>query len=225
MPRKSRQTRPRSRTDRQAEPSAYDRTTITIPRQLKARMKAAGERVNWSAVASEAFEAWLSGHANKEQPMPELPDKDDAIERLRRLKNEPEARHGGSTGRAYVLGQHWAMADAHPVELQRLEEFCAGPLLDGTWEDLKTRFSDRRKVKKLFRDFTAWVLGHKDRLHSTEEAKLYPADVEQVRRQAKPFWEERVGVEVIPGKDYGPEFLSDFSAGALAFWDEAKEQL
>jgi hypothetical protein len=31
------------------------RTTITVPADLKIRMNALGDRVNWSAVASEAF--------------------------------------------------------------------------------------------------------------------------------------------------------------------------
>ena len=220
MARKSRFGRPRNR----AERSGYARTTITIPRDLKDRMESAGARVNWSAVASEAFENWLSEHAEKEPTMPELPDKDDAIERLRRLKNQPDSAHG-ATGRAFVLGQHWAMADAHPVELERLEEFCRAHGIDSPSAEWKAQFSDRRKVKELFREFTLWILGHKERLRSTAEAKLYPADIEQVRRQMKPFWEERVGVHLIPGRDYGPEFLSDFSAGALAFWDEAKGQL
>jgi hypothetical protein len=35
------------------------RTTITVPAELKARMNAVDEKVNWSAVASQAFEQKL----------------------------------------------------------------------------------------------------------------------------------------------------------------------
>jgi hypothetical protein len=38
----------------------HARTTITVPADLKARMEAVGEPVNWSAIACQAFEQGLA---------------------------------------------------------------------------------------------------------------------------------------------------------------------
>lgn len=225
MPRKHRQSRPRRRAKRPANQPAYARTTITVPRKLKARMEEVGGRVNWSAVASEAFESRLSELEVPETTMPELPDRDDALERLRRLKNEPESPRQGTSGRAYLLGKRWAMADAHPNELQRLHEFCHRSGFNPPLGKWKTGFHDRREVKQLFRDLTLSILGYKDRASSIAEARLYPADIEEVRDQMKPFWEERVGVTLDLRYRHGPEFLRDFTQGAIDFWQEAKEYL
>src|SRR5688572_30579385 len=104
MPRDSRQSRSRSPATAGARQPPYARTTITIPGELKARMEEVGSRVNWSAIASQAFEFRLSELEQKEPPVPEMPDKDDALARLRGLKNEPESQDKRRSGRAYLLG-------------------------------------------------------------------------------------------------------------------------
>lgn len=196
----------------------YVRTTITIPGELKARMEAVGSRVNWSAVASQAFENRLSEIELQEPPMPEIPDKDDALARLRRLKNVPESQDRQRSGRAYQLGKRWAMADAHPNELSRLEEFCQRRAINRPLAQWPAEFHDRRTVNRLFRELTLSILGH-DRL----------TDAHRARAEAQPFWEQRVGVVLDPAqREPGlgdPEFLSGFTQGALEFWEEVKGQL
>src|SRR6187397_3093296 len=98
---------------RRDDEQGFVRTTISVPAPLKARM----ERVaaNWSAVASEAFEQYLKRHGLREVAMSE----DEAIQRLRKLK---EQGPGGADGPAAV-GRRWAMADAHPDELERLRRY------------------------------------------------------------------------------------------------------
>lgn len=218
MPRDSRQSRSRSPATPGARQSPYARTTITIPGELKARMEEVGSRVNWSAVASQAFEFRLSELEQKEPRVPEMPNKDDALERLRRLKNEPESQDRRKSGLAYLFGRHWAMADAHPSELERLEEFCRRNEINRPVEQWKIEFHDRQAVNRLFRELTLSILGC-DRL----------GDVNRAGARITPFWEQRVGVMMDPAQRprelSGPEFLSGFTQGALDFWEEVKDQL
>ena len=107
------------------KPIGYVRTTITVPHQLKRRMQRV-RTVNWSAVACQAFEATLSELSKRpgERTMPETPSMDDAFERLRRLKNLPEASENPQDFQdGFQWGRHWAMATATPQELRRLEAF------------------------------------------------------------------------------------------------------
>src|SRR4051812_38767045 len=103
---------------RRNDEQGFVRTTISVPAGLKRRM----DRVaaNWSAVASRAFEQHLEEQQKQEVPMSE----EDAIQRLRRLKEagDAAARAGDP---AYDVGRRWAMTDAHPAELARLDGFFA----------------------------------------------------------------------------------------------------
>ena len=201
-----------------AQPRPYIRTTITVPPELKARMEAVGSQINWSAVACEAFEARLASHMPEEPPMPELPKREDAVDRLRRLKNQPESTGRRHASRAFLLGKHWAMSDAHPNELARLEAFCRQYEVNRPVGDWKISLHDRGAFKKLFRELTLSILGF-DRL----------ADVDRARAEMQPFWEQRVGVVFdrtqAPGAPPDPEFVSGFTQGALEFWEDVKRDV
>lgn len=150
--------------------------------------------------------------------MPEMPNQDDAIARLKGLKNEPESQDRRTAGRAYLLGKRWAMADAHPNELQRLEEFCRRNEINRPVEQWKVEFHDRKAVNRLFRELTLRILGYNR-----------TADVNRARAEVQPFWEQRVGVFIDPAEREpglrGPEFLSGFTQGALDFWEDVKDRL
>lgn len=220
MPKKSRSLpshQPPSRHQVQV-PLPYARTTITIPAPLKARMEAVGGQVNWSAVASEAFEKRLSELEQKAFPMTDMPNKDDALARLRSLKNKPEGQLRQRSDRAFQLGQRWAMADAHPNELKRLEEFCEQTAIHQPFDQWKTEAHDRRGVKRVFRELTLKILGY-DHL----------ADMQSVRHEAAAFWQQRVGLPA-DARQRDPEwndamFLSGFAQGALEFWTDVKNDL
>ncbi|RPI91022.1 MAG: hypothetical protein EHM42_00445 [Planctomycetaceae bacterium] len=201
----------------QGSPLPYVRTTITIPGELKGRMERIGDRVNWSAIASKAFEAHLSQVSPLEPPMPELPDKDDAIARLKNLKNQPEHAAQRMASRSYQLGKRWAMADAHPNELGRLETFCRRSAIDRPVDQWKVDIHERGAFKRLFREMTLSILGY-DQL----------TDPEVLRREFKPFWEQRVGIS-LEASDRSempdPLFVSEFAQGSLDFWREIKGQL
>jgi hypothetical protein len=93
--------------------SKHARTTITVPADLKARMEAIDQEVNWSALACQAFEERLAeivktkGNATMEE----------AIARLRASKRRLESRQY-QDGRG--AGDRWAKDSAEAEELTRL---------------------------------------------------------------------------------------------------------
>jgi hypothetical protein len=92
----------------------YQRTTVTIPPDLKKRMDAVKEDVNWSAVASHAFEEKLIEIASRKGKQ----DMNDVIQRLRASKGRCEDKHfkEGETA-----GRKWAKERAEVDELERLD--------------------------------------------------------------------------------------------------------
>jgi hypothetical protein len=92
------------------------RTTISISLDLKKRMDAVGESVNWSAVAARAFEDKLAEIANRRKKTAE----EEVLERLRssirRYKNE-DYKRGDEAGRS------WAKQHAEVQELENLASF------------------------------------------------------------------------------------------------------
>jgi hypothetical protein len=173
------------------------RTTISVPRQLKARMEAVAEPVNWSALACRAFEAKLAEIAAKK----EQKSMDDIITRLRaskwRVENE-QYQQGDAAGRDWV--KDLAEAD----ELRRLERWKAemGQYWAGcfTGDDQNCAYSAAEQVV-----FTVWPEHDGD------------------RAVVRDFWEQALGDDTSAADD--PQFVKGFVEGALALWDEVKDQL
>src|SRR5262249_23608495 len=91
---------------REAEVAAADspgvvRTTISLPPDLKSRMDAVKESVNWSGVAAAAFEAKLKELAARKEPE----NMEDVVKRLRAAA-ELEANEEYQAG--FEAGQAWA---------------------------------------------------------------------------------------------------------------------
>jgi hypothetical protein len=180
---------------RRNDEQGFARTTISVPAALKARM----ERVtaNWSAVASEAFERHL-----KQQNLPEVPmSEDEAIERLRRLKDAHA--HAGEAGTA--LGRRWAMADAHPDELERLQGY------------FERRIEPRGKPRP--------DLGHKETMSFVRDVAAAVTGVTDPERQDewKRFWKERSGFDI--AKRPTAADVYGFCDGAVRFWRGVKDKL
>src|SRR5262245_19653780 len=96
------------------EPVNVVRMTISVPRALKARMDAA-DGVNWSAVASQAFEAQLLELTSRM----EVKGMDEVIARMKAaqaLDDREEYQEGRKAG------DRWAKQQARPKQLQRLEQ-------------------------------------------------------------------------------------------------------
>ena len=95
------------------------RTNISLPRELKARMDKV-QGVNWSAVASEAFERKLLELASKK----EAKGMDEVIARWKAAA-QLEANRDYQEGRE--LGEKWAKDKATPRQLRRLQALVDNP--------------------------------------------------------------------------------------------------
>lgn len=89
------------------------RMSISLPDGLKRRMDAVGEPVNWSAVASRAFEFELGEIAKRKKEK----DMQEVINRLKasKLKSETAGHRQG-----YEYGKRWASDSAEWLELANL---------------------------------------------------------------------------------------------------------
>jgi hypothetical protein len=102
-----------------AEAQGATRTNISLPRDLKARMDAVKEPVNWSAIACTAFERKLAEiNARKEDATMV-----DVITRLQAAEGEDRdvARQEGRRA-----GERWARKLARPKQLRRLANILEG---------------------------------------------------------------------------------------------------
>jgi hypothetical protein len=176
------------------------RTTITVPQDLKRRMDAIKERVNWSALACKAFEEKLAEIASKKGRK----TMDDVIQRLRGSKQqmESEDRKAGETA-----GQAWAKDQAEARELENLEKF-----LDGL--DHQPRYGRG----EFFSDYGSSAYSNAELLYF----KLHP-EAEDDRDGAENFWVCALGDDKHQAES--DDFLRGFAEGAEAIWLEVKKQL
>jgi hypothetical protein len=183
--------------DMGGEAKNVTRTTISVPSDLKARMDAVPEAVNWSAVASEAFEAKLLELASQRKGT----NMDDVIARLRAAQ-EMDNREDCNEGRA--AGEEWAKDKARPKQLKalaKLNEIEA----HYDWEGMLGVFDNHRGI--------AW--GLYEQMH--QEDAFDRSDVEA-------FWEGILGGggrEKIDGFDFARGFVD----AALAVWEKVEGEL
>jgi hypothetical protein len=90
------------------------RTTITVPPDLKARMDAVEEEVNWSAVAAQAFEQRLAQIIQRQGAR----DMNDVIDRLRASTKRVADRQ---YQKGLKDGAEWTGSTADVDELDRLD--------------------------------------------------------------------------------------------------------
>jgi hypothetical protein len=88
------------------------RITLYVPDDLKTRMDAAGDRINWSEVARPALLSALTAHEHRQENT-----MTSAIERLRASKQEADTEDE-TEGREH--GRSWASDEATYRDLQRL---------------------------------------------------------------------------------------------------------
>jgi hypothetical protein len=168
--------------------------------------------VNWSAVACQAFEAKLSELSQQpgETQMSETPSMDDAIERLRRLKNLPErAESPRDFEEGFQWGRQWAMAKATPQELRRLEAFDEEHR--SHWPHLDFH-GGKDVMKQIALAVTAVELPPRREIR---RGQIPPA--------LREFWPVKIG---LPDKPHDClSFARGFCEGAMRFWSEAKERI
>ena len=159
------------------------------------------ERVsaNWSAIASEAFERHLNEQLQREHTMSE----DEAIQRLRRLKQAADKGDPDRSEPFVAKGRHWAMSDARPEELERLEQYVEQRLRPGLRSDLSDQAA---------------------KLHLREVA-IAVTNISDPRRgnEWKRFWLERCGLA--GDKRPAASEVYSFCEGAVQFWREVKDKV
>jgi hypothetical protein len=176
------------------------RVNISVPIELKARMEAVAEDMNWSAVACRAFEQALAEIIARQGAK----DFQDAVTRLRASKRTTRS---GRYKDGFALGQDWAKSTAEAEELERLEDFRV-KCTDHEWG----AFFDRRK------DDAYGPCGHL--------LFVISPDSDGDRHASRTFWEETIGDELV-AEDlmWKGDFVRGFAEGALAVWGEVKRQL
>jgi Domain of unknown function (DUF4268) len=188
----------RERVEIMAEEARYARTTISVPPDLKRRMEATEEVVNWSALACQAFEARLGEIASRK----ERKTMDDVIVRLRASKqreDDEDYRYGERQGR------DWAANHASAYALKRLEGSRErnGP----EWRSLFASYKSSTTPAERLADIL---------LPPEEVAMSYDRSAEIE------FWEDVMPSRRMPESD---SFVRGFADGVLALWLEVKDQV
>lgn len=175
------------------------RTSISVPPELKARMDAVAEPVNWSAVACRAFEDELA----RITTLRGAKDVKDAIERLRasKRKSEDERYQEG-----FEAGQRWAIAEAEAEELEHIETLRQR--VDSyNWDDW-------------FENGERDSYGSGDRL-----AFVVKPEFNGNRQWGREFWECYSHRDDWEAMMDTPAFVRGFAEGALEVWGEVKDQI
>jgi hypothetical protein len=181
------------------ESETVTRMNVSVRREIKARMDAASASVNWSSVASQAFEAQLL----KLESQREVATMQDVIDRLKAAA-EIEENEEYQAGRE--AGERWAKEDATPKQLQRLEAYVTNNDNNtiGWWEIDSPCWNAPFGALDRF-VFAVWTDRHEDRDASDE------------------FWEQALG----DGKERinDCDFFHGFGDGAADLWRKVADKL
>jgi hypothetical protein len=159
-------------------------------------MDAVDEPVNWSAVACEAFESKLAEIIKRKG----VKNMKEVIQRLRASKREAD---NVQYKEGHEAGRDWAANQAEAEELQRLarfEEKCSG-----NWEEIES--AEQSNAYALM-EVVAFAIGGPD--HDGDRAF------------AKDFWES-ADIDDDASRDFA--FVRGFVDGAVALWEEVRDQL
>jgi hypothetical protein len=185
------------------------RTSISVPVDLKARMDAVEESVNWSAVDCQAFENTLAEMIRRKGAR----DMEDTIRRLRASKKQADDERYTE---GFEAGREWAASTAEAPELERLEKFRDDHRRRDEWRDRRW-FSNGEDT-----DYTPG-----ERLYSiidSEEGGLRYNERDGLRYASQEFWEAALG-DKAEKLTVIPSLVRGFAEGALVIWDEVKNKL
>jgi hypothetical protein len=172
--------------------------TITVPADVRRRMSAVKEDVNWSALACRAFEDKLAEIAARK----ESKVMNDVVERLRASLR---AKQGVSFNDGYEHGRKWAENVATAAELTRLQTF-----------------QERTRAKaQLYWEREFWSEYQNPRWIALvgeiqDDKNLRPG-------MAQAFWESLLGQ--VSQKPSDGDFLRGFVEGAVDLWAKVQKQL
>jgi hypothetical protein len=181
------------------------RTTISVPVDLKERMDAVKDQVNWSAIAVRAFEQKLAEIASRKKKK----TMDDMIQRLRgwiiqRQNEDYQAGHEDS--------QEWGKHSAGVRDLERVEKLVLD--VNRIYEGGLGQFL--RECAALAGVAGAYTVG--ERVYF----QMFPEHQDD-HTAAASFWEAALGND--SGKTENPDFVRGFIEGAKELWDTVKDRL
>lgn len=207
--------------------SGVVRTNISVPRELKARMDRV-QGVNWSGVASEAFERKLLELASKR----EVRGMDDMVARLK-AASELEANEDYQDG--HQLGEKWAAEKATPRQLRRLQALVDDPncsltdwlnyvAADGMTVELMNELADNPQIAPKLAQ--AGALPYSGPIKTGIGRALYWClfpDRSSDRSEVESFWLNTLdrryqAIEI-------HDFARGFVEGALAVWENVRGKL
>lgn len=218
----------------------FSRTTITVPHDLKKRMKRTGSKVNWSAVACDAFENKLEEIG----PYEEIDTIEGAIERLKASSTETadqssEAKLPSTAGEA--AGRHWALNLASVQQLAALEEFRTEvtpekwfeilTTRDG-WFELTRRIATREAIEQVEDERRMFGEGPREHRgpgrhgrgrHDGHRRRSRGGRGKGKRHggfRARAFWRS-----ILEERPSEPNFFASFAEGAHSVWEEIKPQI
>ena len=192
----------------------FARTTITVPMELKKRMKRARALANWSSVACEAFE----------QKLEEL----GPIEEISTVEAANDNSDSNSAEAGFEAGQKWAMNEASPQQLSRLEKFKA---------DVGYSWDDHLKTPDGMRGLTECVKPHDEGADEDFENRGGPSNRRvrrggpgrggrRHRRGPGHRWHGRkIWRSILEARPEDRNFFPAFANGALDVWKQVKDKL
>ena len=213
----------------------YGRTTITVPWDLKARMKKARAQVNWSAVACDAFEQKLEELG----PIEDITSLEDTVQRMKATgeacsPSNPEASESG-----LQAGKHWAMNFARQGQLQRIEELRDKNIAKDSWESLMNSGEGWKHLTECLAPRLKRTKGqHRNGPGEREDDDSFE-DIEarpgrhRNRKRCRPMGPgggrgrhpyREVWRSILNERPDHPGFFLGFATGALEVWDQIKDQ-
>ena len=174
---------------------------ISIPRDLKARMDAVSEPVNWSQTAAQAFEAKLLELESRKREVGKMADV------IARLKAAAELEANEEYQAGHEAGQRWAKEDATPKQLHRLTDHIESSRGSVSWWEID--YPGWNAPWGATGYFALTVMGLDARNAS--------------RGDDEEFWERALGDEAERILD--ADFFHGFGDGAAEVWAQVKDKL
>jgi hypothetical protein len=201
--------------------------TLSVPKDLKTKMEAVTVSVNWSAVASAAFEAKLLNLESKKEVA-------SMHEVIARWKAADELDRNEEYQKGWEAGERWAKQEARPKQLRALATAVACPQLNRS-NIIGAFIADKgERVNKApvigRKPGCAWALAQA--VAGKLAYLLQPSDLGPYSglggmlndTDVALFWTKVLGEEwkfLIEERDFAQGFLE----GALETWQEASGKL
>lgn len=192
----------------------YGRTTITVPSELKKKMKLLRGQVNWSAVACLAFEAKIEEIG----PIEEIENVDAAIQRMKDL--QPQSADAGNDSAGHAAGIRWALNQATPQQLAKIEQL-RDSMSENQWNE---RLLNRDGIHDLTEcigpdpdelDQPNWRRGPRSHRPGHRSFDHFPG-----HKDGRSVWRS-----ILDSRPGHPGFFLAFADGALEIWKQIKDQL